>query len=131
MCVKNHQKRWFLTHNDSKRLLDVQMFLLRLEGLRLGSATGTGLGRQTGTAGAADGDGWGRWLDGVGGGGVGVAGGTRERGRRDRSEKKEISVQPMTGLHRLLRAQGGETTFARSGGPDVTGARPGQTLRPG
>jgi hypothetical protein len=56
-------------------------------------------------------------------------GGGLEGGWRDRSEKKEISVQPMTGLCRLLRAQGGETTFARSGGPDVTGARPGQTLK--
>jgi hypothetical protein len=58
----------------------------------------------------------------------GAVEGIPEREWRDRSEKKEISVQPMTGLCRLLRAQGGETTFARSGGPDVTGARPGQTL---
>jgi hypothetical protein len=106
LCVKTPTIKGVLTHNGSERSLDVHMLSLGLErsGWELGEGA-RGCGRQ-----------------------AGVAGGIRERRWRDRSEKKEISVQPMTGLCRLLRAQGGETTFARSGGPDVTGARPGQTL---
>src|SRR6266705_4483691 len=53
----------------------------------------------------------------------GPSGKTRTTGR---SEKKEVSVQPMSGFHRLLRARGRERPRAQRG-PDVTGARPGQS----
>src|SRR5690349_22917437 len=58
-----------------------------------------------------------------------VPGGRDAGGEADttgRSEKKEISVQPMRALRRLLRARGRYRPRAKRG-PDVTGARPGQS----
>src|ERR1700741_4169939 len=56
-------------------------------------------------------------------GGRDAGGGADTTGR---SEKKEVSVQPMSTLRRLLRARGRYRPRAKRG-PDVTGARRGQS----